>query len=150
MSSRWWKIMFLRSKVRPARKTDNFAAICEPIVGILNISDLYRPPRPVTGIALPFLSLFTGIQFLATVHIGLTTAPLNRQHTSNGNWGFLTLNISPADSNLEMVTKLLMCALYKVFHFRIGLSKRVSFLQLTFPTDRWTFYIRKVCNSLNY
>jgi hypothetical protein len=47
--------MFLQSKVRPVRRADNPAAICELIVqqcGIINISQPYRPPRPVMGIVL--------------------------------------------------------------------------------------------------
>jgi hypothetical protein len=52
MSTRNIKIiMFLGSKVRLVRGADNLTAIYEPIVwqcGILNISQPYRPPRPVT------------------------------------------------------------------------------------------------------
>jgi hypothetical protein len=48
--------MFLGSKVRLVRKADNFTAIdvsrLSGQCGILNISQPYRPPRPVTGIAL--------------------------------------------------------------------------------------------------
>jgi hypothetical protein len=42
--------MFLGSKVRLVRSADNLTAISEPRqYGILNISQPYRPPRPVTG-----------------------------------------------------------------------------------------------------
>jgi hypothetical protein len=46
--------MFLGSKVRLVSGTDNLSAICESSrpCGILNISQPYGPPRPVTGIAL--------------------------------------------------------------------------------------------------
>jgi hypothetical protein len=58
MSIRSTKIMLLRSRVRPMRRADNLAAICELICrrrGILNISQSYRPPLPVTGIVLLFI-----------------------------------------------------------------------------------------------
>jgi hypothetical protein len=45
--------MFLRSKVRPVRKADNFVPSVSRLskqCGIRNISQTYRPPRPVTGI----------------------------------------------------------------------------------------------------
>jgi hypothetical protein len=42
---------------RPARKSDNLTAICDPIVlrkcGSLDVSQLSGPLRPVTRIALP-------------------------------------------------------------------------------------------------
>jgi hypothetical protein len=47
--------MFPGSEARPVPRADNLTAICEPIVyqcGIPNISQSYRPLRPVKGIAL--------------------------------------------------------------------------------------------------
>jgi hypothetical protein len=44
--------MFLGSQLRPVRRAGNLTTICEPIVQILNISQPYRPTRPITGIAL--------------------------------------------------------------------------------------------------
>jgi hypothetical protein len=47
--------MFLGSRARPVGRADNLTAICEPMArqcGILNMSQSYRPPRPVTGTAL--------------------------------------------------------------------------------------------------
>jgi hypothetical protein len=56
--SRSRKIMFLGSCVRPVRKADDLTALWEQMsrhCGIRNISQSYRPPRPVAGIALLYL-----------------------------------------------------------------------------------------------
>jgi hypothetical protein len=53
------------SKARPTRDTDNLTAIYEPIVYKMWVPrhlTAYRPPRPVTGIAL--LSFFFFLHFL--------------------------------------------------------------------------------------
>jgi hypothetical protein len=45
-------------KERPACMTDNLTAICEPIflnVGASTCHNPMGPPRPVTGVALPYL-----------------------------------------------------------------------------------------------
>jgi hypothetical protein len=55
------KIMFLGSKVRSLRGADNLMSRLSGHCGILNISQAYRPSRPVTGIALLFfLSFYLG------------------------------------------------------------------------------------------
>jgi hypothetical protein len=90
MSTRSRKIMFLGSKARLVHRAENITTTCELTVyrqcGILNISQPYRPPSSVTGIAiLYFLShavheyegihiisyTITQIRIQACIHKGL-------------------------------------------------------------------------------
>jgi hypothetical protein len=59
MSTRNKEIIFLGSKAGPVRRADNLTSVSRLSrqCGILNISQPYRPPRPVTGIALPYSTL---------------------------------------------------------------------------------------------
>jgi hypothetical protein len=59
--------MFLESKVRREFVADNLTAICGRLsrqCGILNISQPYRPPRPVMATAL----LFFNVRITVCVH----------------------------------------------------------------------------------
>jgi hypothetical protein len=49
--------MLLGSKARPVRGDDNLMSRLSRQCGILNMSQAYRPPRPVTGIGLLFTLL---------------------------------------------------------------------------------------------
>jgi hypothetical protein len=49
--------MFLESRAQPVRMADNFPSTVSRLSrqrGMLNISQLYRPPRSVTGLPLYF------------------------------------------------------------------------------------------------
>jgi hypothetical protein len=58
ISTRRRKIMFLGIRARPVRKSGNLVSRLSRQCGIPNISQPYRPPRPVTGIAILYLFYF--------------------------------------------------------------------------------------------
>jgi hypothetical protein len=66
---------------RPARKSHNLTAICEPIVqrkfGGLDVSHPFGPSRTVTGIVLPYIPLVRGAVIVKIIeHEILTDLPL--------------------------------------------------------------------------
>jgi hypothetical protein len=65
--------MFLWSKVRRVRKVDNLTTI-------LNISQPYRPPRPITGIAFSMDVFFITCVFLLTLFLFMTIVTCSRTH----------------------------------------------------------------------
>jgi hypothetical protein len=68
------KIKLLGSSARQLRRADKLTAICEPNVyqcGMLNISQPYRPQRPVTGIALfPFYIIISKAKAIPVTGLG--------------------------------------------------------------------------------
>jgi multisubunit Na+/H+ antiporter MnhE subunit len=80
-------IMFQGSKERPVRRADNLTPSVSQLsrqCGIFNISQPYRPPRPVTGIPLLFYFYFTSqeAQYISVLQPGTLTTRPQRQPTS--------------------------------------------------------------------
>jgi hypothetical protein len=83
MSTRSSKIMFLGSKVWPARRADYLTAICDRLsrqCGILNVSQPCRRPRAVTMIALYFFLLLMRLnQIINWIMVRISVNFIRRQ-----------------------------------------------------------------------
>jgi hypothetical protein len=129
MSTRNIKIiMFLGSKVRRVRKADNLTVICEPMsiqCGILNISQSYRPPRPVTRIDLLYRD---GVCFPWGTNWTVSTATSSRLPRQCG-----ILNISQPYRPPRPVTGKALLYIYlipELFCIHISWTSSLIFLSL--------------------
>jgi hypothetical protein len=90
-------------KGRPARKAD-FTAICEPIrkCEILDVSQPCGPPRPVTGIDLPFMSQNHNHDAVTDLSVLMLVNVVGA--------GYHNLYESPERSTLRIISKIILCS----------------------------------------
>jgi hypothetical protein len=79
--------MFLGSKVWPVRGAENFTVICLDSVGSLTSHNPFRPPWPLTGIALPFFPLYSTICTRLRGLLSLLTEMSTGNIKTNSFWG---------------------------------------------------------------
>jgi hypothetical protein len=97
---------FPGGKGQPARKSDKLTAICEPIVWTkcesLDVSQPYRPSRPITRIALPFFNYF--FLYFHVIYMYARSGHGTKEYYCSELLGFWTLPIIQYSRNWKNTT----------------------------------------------